>query len=237
MYVTYMSHVWHMFAYGHMQIMLLHQDGEVTVNDVQPLREQEVTGVITNLAHGYGTIDQDIHFTLSACPRGYQPIRGNKVKVQCVEYKHHKNNWRAYRVEPVSGTEHKDSPSSIPPVTSSFPRPVVPLLPTSGKTWVCPNINTSTTSIDEQLQLAELALVQPPNRTPVVSETKGTYQEKLAACRLPGQRPLRVGTVKLSNKLKGYPIPEELRECMEGEIQGDIMCVEPTLEQVCTEGV
>ena len=82
-----------------LQLFLLHQDEEVVVNELRPLREQSVRGVeVTHVACGYGTIRNDIFFMFSACSHGYYPARGDLVDVVCVEYRHRYNNWRAYRV-------------------------------------------------------------------------------------------------------------------------------------------
>lgn len=82
-----------------LQLFLLHQDDEVTVNEVRPLREQSMCGVeVTHIAHGYGTIRNDVFFTLPACCHGYYPSIGDLVDAECVEYRHHHNNWRAYRI-------------------------------------------------------------------------------------------------------------------------------------------
>ena len=89
------------------QLYLLYQDEEVTINEVRPLRECSVHGEVTYVTHGYGTIQQDIHFTISACCRGYHPRKGDRVSAECVEYKHHRNNWRAYIVTPLEGTENR----------------------------------------------------------------------------------------------------------------------------------
>lgn len=195
----------------------------MNVNAVQPLREQSITGTITYLAQGYGTILQDIHFTLSACARGYRPTKGDKVTAECVEYKHHRNNWRAYKVVPILGTENEKKADSIPAKTHLIPKPVIPLLSTSGKVAVG-------YVVDGFMADTELSSSDPVTKNSSAVALKGSYQDKLAACRLPGQRPLRMGVPKLSTKLKGYPIPEELRECVEEE--GDVMAVETTLEEV-----
>ncbi len=72
------------------------------MNEIRPLRGVSVSGVeVTSLNRGYGTIRNDIFFTVSACCRGYYPSRGDLVEVECVEYKHHHSNWRAYRVTPL----------------------------------------------------------------------------------------------------------------------------------------
>ena len=211
------------------QNMLLHEGDDVTVNDVQPMRERSVTGVITYLGQGYGTIDQDIHFTLSACRRGHRPSCGDRVRAECVEYRHHRNNWRAYRIEPDVEPDEDNKPSSITAKTHSLsiPRPIVPLLSTNGRVSVG-HATASTQSDCTMLSVVGLDPSPPAKRGVAVG--KGTYQEKLSACRLPGQRPLRGGNLKLAKKLDLYPVPEELRECVEEE--GDIMAVQPTLEEV-----
>ena len=210
------------------------------MNDVQALREQSVAGTITSMAQGYGTILQDIHFTLSACPRGYYPSKGQRVKAECVEYKHHRNNWRAYRVVPEMGMESRNKLESIPAKTVCIPRPVVPLLSSNGKVSVghvtsalaaplsnekaCPG---HVTAVD-QSDFALLPSADPPVRSSV--GVRGSYHDKLSACRIPGQRPVYVGVAKMSTKLRGFPVPEELRECIEEE--GDVVTLEPTLEEV-----
>ncbi len=72
----------------------------MVVSEVRPLRERAVLGEVTQVTHGYGTIDEDIHFTMSSCCHGYFPTTGEQVKADCVEYKHHRNNWRAFYVTP-----------------------------------------------------------------------------------------------------------------------------------------
>ena len=69
----------------------------------------------------------------------------------------------------------------------------------------------------------------PPGKRGVAL-LKGTYQEKLSACRLPGQRPLRGTSLKLSKKLDLFPVPDNLRLCVEEN--DDVMAEEPTLEEV-----
>lgn len=228
-----------------LQIYLLHQDDEVTVNDVCPLREQTVSGEIIHLAQSYGTIDGDIHFTISACCRGYYPAKGDQVSAICVEYRHRKNNWRAYSVTPIKerlGVKGQGSRFTvtifcrccIPSSSSiggsgSIPKPPIPLLSKDGTIKV--NLGPSPSAEGVVTMLPSYDLAPPtnlPSTAPVV--LKGTYQEKLGACCLRGQRPLYPGLLKLSKRLKEYPVPEELRECVEDE-EGDVMAVEPSLEE------
>lgn len=83
----------------------MHQDEETVINEIQPLRSRTLTGTVNSVSHGFGTVDSDIYFTFSSCCHGYRPRRGDIVSVECVEYKHQKSNWRAFKVEPVSSEE------------------------------------------------------------------------------------------------------------------------------------
>ena len=125
---------------------------------------------------------------------------------------------------------------SVPVKTkiNSIPKLNIPLLSKGGKVVIPPIVTGNHT---DSLQLP-ITLLEPllPDKSlsrtfPNTIELKGTYQEKLAACRLPGQRPLRLSSLKLSTKLKTYPIPEELRDCVD-EGKEDVMAMEPSLEEV-----
>lgn len=90
------------FVNDRVYVGLLHQDGERVVSEVMPLREKSVTGVVSSVLQGYGTIEEDIYFTFYSCVRGYRPRMGDSVRVVCVEYRHQKSNWRATSVEPTA---------------------------------------------------------------------------------------------------------------------------------------
>lgn len=70
------------------------------------------------LSTGGGLIDEDIHFTLSACGRGHYVRVGDRVRVRCVEHRHRHSSWRALTVEPVGPRPHT-IPST--PHTPSLP--------------------------------------------------------------------------------------------------------------------
>ena len=61
----------------------------------------------------------------------------------------------------------------------------------------------------------------------------GTYQSKLLACSVPGERPLRQHRLKLPHQLRLYPIPQQLRECFEERRGADYRGVVPSLGEVC----
>ena len=68
---------------------------------------------------------------------------------------------------------------------------------------------------------------------PTTTSIQGSYQDKLGACRIPGQRPIRKqGVQKLKSHLRQYEVPEDLRECVGEGLTGDVMAIEPTLEEV-----
>jgi len=70
-------------------------------------------------------------------------------------------------------------------------------------------------------------------RMPMTASLQGSYRDKLGMCRIPGQRPIRKqGVQKLPNQLRQYEVPEDLRECVGAGLTGDVMAVEPTLEEV-----
>ena len=104
----------------------------------------------------------------------------------------------------------------------SFPLPSIPLLghkePLSG--------------------LPELEHIPPPrshgqfNKKP--TNRGGSYQAKVRSCHLPGQRPQRTPVLKLPYNLGEYPVPDELREAVEGGDERDLMIMTPCLEEVCT---
>lgn len=83
------------------QVTLLHQDEQTVVSGVCPLRERAVTGTVDSVSHSFGIINGDIYFTFSACVRGWRVGVGERVRVVCVEYRHHRSNWRAIHVEPI----------------------------------------------------------------------------------------------------------------------------------------
>lgn len=89
---------------------LLHQDDETVVNEVRPLREEIMFGQVSFVCQRYGTIENDIYFTLSSCSRGYCPEVGDEVKCCCVEYNDSRSNWRAFSVEPIAKntSEHRE---------------------------------------------------------------------------------------------------------------------------------
>ena len=60
----------------------------------------------------------------------------------------------------------------------------------------------------------------------------GSYQAKVKACRLPGQRPRRTPLLKLPYTLGEYPVPYELREAVEDGDGRDVMMMKPCLEEV-----
>ena len=90
------------FVNDWVSVSLLYQDGERVVNEVRPLREKEITGSVSSVLQGYGTIEEDVYFHFFSCARGYRPRVGDSVRVVCVEYRHQKSNWRALSVEPAS---------------------------------------------------------------------------------------------------------------------------------------
>ena len=90
------------FVNDRVYVVLLIQDGERVVNEVTPLRERALTGVVSSVLQGYGMIEEDIYFTFYSCVRGYRPRMGDSVRVVCVEYRHQKSNWRATSVEPAA---------------------------------------------------------------------------------------------------------------------------------------
>ena len=61
----------------------------------------------------------------------------------------------------------------------------------------------------------------------------GSYQAKVRSCRLPGQRPQRTPLLKLPYTLGEYPVPDELREAVEGGGEGEVINMAPCLEEVC----
>ena len=105
--------------------------------------------------------------------------------------------------------------------SDSFPLPSVPLLgykePLSG--------------------LPEIDHVPPPrlhrlfNKKP--TNRGGSYQAKVRSCRLPGQRPQRTPVLKLPYNLGEYPVPDKLREAVEGGEEREVMMMKPCLEEVC----
>ena len=76
------------------------RDGTVEVRGVMPLRERNLTGVVTYVSSGFGYIDGEVFFTCGVCARGYRPRQGDTVKVTAVESKQGKATWRAVKVEP-----------------------------------------------------------------------------------------------------------------------------------------
>lgn len=70
------------------------------MNEVRPLREETKVGQVSSVCQRYGTIEDDIYFTLSSCVRGYCPKVGDHVECSCVEHNDSRSNWRAFSVEP-----------------------------------------------------------------------------------------------------------------------------------------
>lgn len=60
----------------------------------------------------------------------------------------------------------------------------------------------------------------------------GSYQAKVKSCRLPGKRPQRTPMLKLPYNLGEYPVPDELREAVEGGEEMEIVLTIPCLEEV-----
>ena len=61
---------------------------------------------------------------------------------------------------------------------------------------------------------------------------RGDYHSKLAACRVPGQRPLRPHPLRLSNRLNFFPVPDYLRAYVKEERMDEIVITEPSLGEV-----
>ncbi len=131
----------------------------------------------------------------------------------------------------------KVKPGSIPIPDVSIPKPIIPLLSgVSGRLTLEDLDNQTAATSTPSHTTTSLLLPSSPSiglasGVSSVIQERGSYQDKLAACRLPGQRPLKLGFLKLYHKLKGYPIPEELRACLEEE-GGEVEMIEPTLEEV-----
>ena len=65
---------------------------------VEPLREKQFVGVVTNIMNRYGFIDDEIYFPFGAC-RGYTPKLGHWVLVTAIESNQRRSQWRAMRLE------------------------------------------------------------------------------------------------------------------------------------------
>ena len=76
------------------------QDGTAEVQGVMPLREKNLTGVVTYVSTGFGYIDGEVFFSCGACVRGYRPRQGDFVRATAIESKQGKAVWRAIKVEP-----------------------------------------------------------------------------------------------------------------------------------------
>ena len=76
------------------------RDGTVEVRGVMPLREKNITGVVTYVSSGFGYIDGEVFFSCGVCTRGYRPRQGDTVRVTAIESKQGKAVWRAIKVEP-----------------------------------------------------------------------------------------------------------------------------------------
>ncbi len=100
------------------QVTILHQDEESKVTGIGPLREKMATGTVTSVSSGFGTIDDNVYFTLSACMRGYRARVGDRVAMECVEYNHPRSNWRAVLIEPALDAP----PTSASMATAPHPR-------------------------------------------------------------------------------------------------------------------
>ena len=120
----------------------------------------------------------------------------------------------------------------------SIPKPHIPLLGTNGIVSVSHGTVHMTSSIVDSVVMPAFPSSPQAPRTSGGPALKGTYQEKVGACRVPGQRPVRkMGVQKLSNRLRQYPVPDELRECVGGGVGRDVMAMEPSLEEVREEGL
>lgn len=75
-------------------------NGTAEVRGVMPLREKNLTGVVTYLSSGFGYIDKEVFFSCGVCSRGYRPRQGDVVKATAIESKHGRATWRATIVEP-----------------------------------------------------------------------------------------------------------------------------------------
>ncbi|XP_013385978.1 RNA helicase Mov10l1 [Lingula anatina] len=96
------------------------ETGYCTAESISPLREQDFSGEINAVLHGYGFIDEEIYFPLSACVQGYQPRRGDRVKGVMLESRQGKCSWRARTVLPSIGVGESDK-SSKTVLESPFP--------------------------------------------------------------------------------------------------------------------
>lgn len=79
-------------------------DGTVEVTGVMPLREKNLTGVVTYVSCGVGYIDGEVYFTCGVCSCGYRPRKGDTVKTTAIESKQGKAVWRAIKIEPIRTT-------------------------------------------------------------------------------------------------------------------------------------
>lgn len=89
-------------------------DGTAEVSGVMPLREKNLTGVVTYVSSRVGYIDGEVYFTYGVCVRGYRPQKGDTVNVTAVESNQGNAVWRAIKVEPrrTSSTGWRPSPHS-----------------------------------------------------------------------------------------------------------------------------
>ena len=76
------------------------RDGTAEVRGVMPLREKNLTGVVTYVSSGFGYIDGEVFFSCGVCARGYRPRQGDNVRVTAIESKQGKAVWRAIKVAP-----------------------------------------------------------------------------------------------------------------------------------------
>ena len=114
----------------------------------------------------------------------------------------------------------------------SIPKPRIPLLSTNGKVAISHVTGHVTNSNMKDIAVPSFPSAPPTSGFPVL---QGTYKDKVGACRVPGPRPVRkMGIRKLTTRLRQYPIPDELRDCVEEGVVGDVMTMEPSLEEVCT---
>ena len=111
-------------------------------------------------------------------------------------------------------------------VSDSFPLPSIPLL---GHKEPLPGLP----------ELDDAPPTPPPprsrgqfNKRTGSHRAGGSYQAKVRSCRLPGQRPQRTPMLKLPYNLGEYPVPDELREAVEGGDEREVMVMKPCLEEV-----